>query len=895
MSLNAVEGRTGRPWRRIRVIYAACLFCLVAVGGQAWREVKVERQGIEPPVPGAEHRPGVNVELSQYRADELDQVLSDVASLGFHWVRQRFPWQAIEPQPGIYRWEPWDLLVDAVRRQGLELIAVLESPPSWACEARDPDRGGVLPPMPCRPPCDAGAYARFVSAFAARYGETIDVYQVWDEPNLSRSWGGGHVAPCGYSVLLEAAYPALHAADPTARVLGGGLAPTQAAGPDDLNDLEYLLQLYATGGGAYFDILAVKAYGFWSGPEDRRVAPDVLNFSRAVAVRALMRANGDRDKAAWAVEWGWNALPQDWDGEPPPWGSDLPAVQGPRIVAAVQRARGEWPWMGVLCWAAYQPDAAPGDPRWGFALRGPAGAPTALYDVLQAANETPAPAAKMPLRWWLLGGLWLAGCLDAVLLWRACECGAWLLQLWRRWKNLRPAYQAGIGVLLVALYALTPWPEWIAVELALGALAISAFPGWSLLAAVFCIPFFHAFKTVGRVWIAPAEPFLLFALLAAGVRVVKGQCWRGFGRAVKRANALDVLWLLWTLWGAAAASIAPDATLAWREWRLCMLDPALLYLVLRLQYTLVPGQERGWGGGLRRILLAWIASGVVVALIALGQWGVGELIPAGVVRRVTSVYYSPNHLALYLERVWPLALALALSRALDRRWRLLAWAAVAAMGTALYLTYSRGAWLLAIPAALLVVVGGSWKRVRWRGGLVLGVLALFLAGVLGGRMTSFSALFEEVRIPVWRSTLDMIADHPWLGVGLDGFRTVYPRYMRVEAWTEPLLYHPHNMWLDAAVRLGLPGLALFAALFGRCMAPFCRVKVRATAFRASGISAHPYSGLYEAVSTGLLAGLAAAVAHGCVDSGYFLVDLAWSLALVAGAAAAMGADVAKGM
>ena len=111
----------------------------------------------------------------------------------------------------------------------------------------------------------------------------------------------------------------------------------------------------------------------------------------------------------------------------------------------------------------------------------------------------------------------------------------------------------------------------------------------------------------------------------------------------------------------------------------------------------------------------------------------------------------------------------------------------------------------------------------------------------------------------------MIADRPWFGVGLDGFRFVYPRYIRVEAWTEPLLYHPHNMWLDAAVRMGLPGLAVFVALVVLCL-------------RWSSRS----DGLQGAVAVGCLASLLAALAHGMVDSGYFLADLAWSLGLVAG-------------
>ena len=379
----------GRRW--MCALCISCLLCLLGVGGVAGRAWRFERRGVERPVQGnVERRPGINVDLAQYAAPEraagvstagaLDAALSDLASLDLHWLRQRFPWQSIEPAPGVYRWEPWDALVAAVDRHGLGLIAVLDAPPEWAL-ARD------RYPLPCAPPCRVDAYARFVAAFAARYGEVVDHYQVWDEPNLSRSWGGGHVHPCGYLALLRAAYPAIHAADPTAWVLGGGLAPTQAPGPEDLNDLLYLRHLYALGGGDYVDIMAVKPYGFWSGPEDRRIAPDVLNYARVVASRELQRAFAGDDKPLWAVEWGWAVLPGAPAAEAPPWGSDSTSVQAPRILNALARARAEWPWMGVMCWAEYQPDLPGGDPRWGFALRDVEGAATALYPVLREAYK----------------------------------------------------------------------------------------------------------------------------------------------------------------------------------------------------------------------------------------------------------------------------------------------------------------------------------------------------------------------------------------------------------------------------------------------------------------------------------------------------------------------------
>lgn len=164
--------------------------------------------------------------------------------------------------------------------------------------------------------------------------------------------------------------------------------------------------------------------------------------------------------------------------------------------------------------------------------------------------------------------------------------------------------------------------------------------------------------------------------------------------------------------------------------------------------------------------------------------------------------------------------------------------------------------------------------------VVAGLLALAGVTVFCGRQTPVAALAEEIRPSVWHSAGKMIRDRPWTGFGLDGFQFTYPQYMRIDAWTEPVLYHPHNVWLDAAVRLGIPGVVVFVGLMVCCVYEAARSLASPSA-RCPQLVGVGKDQLWETVAVGCLAGLLAGLAHGMVDSGYFMVDLAWTTGLVA--------------
>ncbi|MGD1994785.1 MAG: O-antigen ligase family protein [Anaerolineae bacterium] len=365
--------------------------------------------GLPPRVAHADVSPFcINAPLGQYDGEALGHALDLIAGAGFDRVRQTFPWATIEPQPGTYDWTVWDRIVEETTSRGLDLVAVLDVAPAHAGAPPSPDD-----------------FASFAQALAARYGERIDAYQIWHNPNLADGWGG-YTDPAAYAQLLQQAAEVIRAVDPEARILLGSLAPTAEQGPENLSEVRFLRRLYAAGAGPYFDVVTAQPYGFDTGPTDRRVDEATLNFSRAILLRQEMVAHGDGDKAVWASHFGWNSLPAGWDEVRSIWGSVDEDTQAVYTAAALERARREWPWMGAMCLAHFQPDTgapdlASGTPNaerhWGFAAVGPDGEPRpVLHAVSQLSHAPPTnmPGAYAPL----------SGVADWVGDWAFSELGA---------------------------------------------------------------------------------------------------------------------------------------------------------------------------------------------------------------------------------------------------------------------------------------------------------------------------------------------------------------------------------------------------------------------------------------------------------------------------------------
>lgn len=322
-------------------------------------------------------RLGVNANLFQYSESELEQQLTWMQEAQVTWIRQFIYWDEFETTEGDFDWQALDLVIEYLEDYPqLHLIPVFMNSPEWARQNNNVTA----------PPDDPRTIIPFLRAFAERYGEQIDYYQIWDEPNLDDAWGLSDPQPAEYVALLAESYHAIHSADYQATVIAAALAPTTERGGQNIADTLYLQMMYDLNADAYFDAMAAKPYGFTSPPTERTTSFEMINFSRIILLREIMLANDDGEKALWASNWGWNSLHGDWDGQSSIWGEVSDGDRSDYTIAALERAEREWAWLGGMVLHHWQPNMEEDDPQWGFAIIDQDNQPTALWDALVAYN-----------------------------------------------------------------------------------------------------------------------------------------------------------------------------------------------------------------------------------------------------------------------------------------------------------------------------------------------------------------------------------------------------------------------------------------------------------------------------------------------------------------------------
>ncbi len=303
---------------------------------------------------------GMQVFLWWQEEEALQRDLQLVHDAGFGWIKQHVGWRDVEgAAKGAFNWYFTDRIVADAEQLGLNVLFRLDREPVWTVppEGTHADNG---------PPENPQDFGDFCHALAGRYRGRVRAYQVWNEPNLAREWGGWVPDPVGYVELLRACYIGIKTADPDALVISAGLAPTGNGPPEAIPDVDYLIGMYEAGAAPYFDLLGVNAPGYKAPPEmspDEVVANDRYGgqrffcFRHVEDAREIMLRYGDGDKQVAVLEVGWTTDPRS--DSPYHWHAVTEEQQADYLVRAFCYAGEHWsPWIGLMTVISVA------DPRW---------------------------------------------------------------------------------------------------------------------------------------------------------------------------------------------------------------------------------------------------------------------------------------------------------------------------------------------------------------------------------------------------------------------------------------------------------------------------------------------------------------------------------------------------
>ena len=418
------------------------------------------------------------------------------------------------------------------------------------------------------------------------------------------------------------------------------------------------------------------------------------------------------------------------------------------------------------------------------------------------------------------------------------------------------------------------------------------------------------YAVIAEAFLIPLAPLaaMVALLLGCGAMLLRLRIDRSFHL---RRLPYDAPALLFVVIGLLSVAVAPDKAFSFYNFYHLVPIYALTYLLV--------GQTLRKTRELQRVAFAMALSAALVILYGFYQfifgidissmkWVDGEAFPE-LSKRVFSTWENPNILAGYLDIV--ACIAVGLIGVLQRGWRILAILLLAATLACLGMTYARGACLV-----VAVVLAGYGALRDWRillGIVVVGAGALLVDPVLADRLLSVFTRVDtssEMRLAFWESTVAMVMDHPFLGIGWGMYFMVYPEYDFYLQGAPVQIVHAHNMYLNYAAEIGIPGALSFLWFFFGSLVLALRVPRKTPPWEAV-LAAHEHAWktvadvraalgrwrrrrFVEGLSTGLGLAFISVALNGLTDHLLFNIPssmLLWMLAAMTAAAYAIAGEM----
>lgn len=294
---------------------------------------------------------------------------------------------------------------------------------------------------------------------------------------------------------------------------------------------------------------------------------------------------------------------------------------------------------------------------------------------------------------------------------------------------------------------------------------------------------------------------LFFGVLVLGFLVwARTQRQRGL-KMVSPHKPLAILIIASIIWGFVSLTNAVDPEYSLRAVIHKMAKPYFLYFMTFFLVGAFSVQQEK---------LKWVFYPLAAATLLMSAYGCYQfyLSPVLVANRVSGFTGAFYRLAVFLVMSIPIVVAVAFTSQGGLRWFFIFVALISV--AALFFTFTRSAWLaVLVEGVVLMGIGGGFVK---RAFLVvvlfvsLAFAAMSYHSVLPKQLVIHGPNSEHARMEAISRAIEIIGEHPWMGVGYG--KKTFSMYAG-----DIYAQHAHNLFLNTAVEMGIPGMLLLGAIF----------------------------------------------------------------------------------
>jgi hypothetical protein len=319
----------------MRVVFAtavAGLVCAVVAGSggiavsaaSVRTNVVTATTGTTPPLMTAIFDPA-------FQTGQRNQAFAMTARAGATYARVSTSWRLVArtPDPSTWDWSVLDATVSSALAHGISPILDIVGTPAWAYHVQPGNGTGGQP--------DVTMLGQFAAALAARY-PVVKAFSVYNEMNFHKNFYPQD--PTYYRRMVNAVADSVHAADPSALVAAGELAPLKHASGGPLPNTAPLTWMHkmlcisakapyhltCPAGSSHFDVWTHHPYSD-NGPYGRATAVGGVELGDLPAMEALLQAawklgaissadDPSQRFPLWVTEVGWSSNPPNPHGVP---------------------------------------------------------------------------------------------------------------------------------------------------------------------------------------------------------------------------------------------------------------------------------------------------------------------------------------------------------------------------------------------------------------------------------------------------------------------------------------------------------------------------------------------------------------------------------------------------